>query len=46
VRLAWAPSFIESARRHRDSFICGVCSFLVEGTLEERGRKLVGTCWS
>jgi hypothetical protein len=46
VELAWAPSFMEGARRLEASFICGVCYCLVEGALEERGRKLAGTCWS
>jgi hypothetical protein len=45
VELACAPSFMEGARRLEASFIVCVCYCLVEGTLEERGRKLVGTCW-
>jgi hypothetical protein len=33
-------SFMEGARRLRASFICCVCSCLVEGALEEEGASL------
>jgi hypothetical protein len=37
VRRAWAPTFMEGARRLRSSFICGESSCLVEDTLLEEG---------
>jgi hypothetical protein len=39
-------AFMDGARRlEAPLFVC-VCFFLVEGTLEERGHNIVGTCWS
>jgi hypothetical protein len=39
-------SFMEGARRIEDPLFASVCYCLVEGALEERGRKLADTCWS
>jgi hypothetical protein len=45
VRKAWAPPFMEVAKRLTPLFICGACSCYEEGTLEEEGVQLVGrTC--
>jgi hypothetical protein len=46
VRLTWALSFMEGARKLRASFICCVHSCLVGGALEEEGTSFAGTCWS
>jgi hypothetical protein len=41
-RRAWAPSFMEGARRLRAYLFCGEGSCLVEGTLLEEGACLAG----
>ena len=46
MRLAWALSFMEGARKLRASLFCCVCSCLMKGALEEEGPSLAGTCWS
>jgi hypothetical protein len=46
MRKAWAPSFMEGARRLRASLFCGVSSCLVEGALLEEGASLAGTSCS
>jgi hypothetical protein len=43
VRLAWALSFMEGARKLRASLFCCVCSWLVEAALEEECARLAGT---
>jgi hypothetical protein len=43
MREAWAPSFMEGARRLRSSLCCGESSCLVEGALLEEGASLAGT---
>ena len=47
-RRAWAPSFMEGARRLRAYLFCGEGSCLVEGALLEEGASLAGTsnCWA
>jgi hypothetical protein len=39
---AWAPPFMEGSRRLRAQFICGCCSCLEEGALEEEGAPITG----
>jgi hypothetical protein len=43
VREAWAPTFMEGARKLRPSLFCDQSSCLVEGALLEEGASLAGT---
>jgi hypothetical protein len=42
LRETWAPPFMEVTWRLRPSFICGCCSCLEEGALEEEGASIAG----